>query len=72
MLDTQTLVDAVKQHARRNYNNNGWDYVVECFDTSDILEYVDEGMSEQQAIAAIYEVVCLLDEQRRAVVNEVF
>jgi hypothetical protein len=71
-MTTQALVLAVRQHALHNYNDNGWDFVVECFEDSDILERVDEGMTEQQAIAAVYKLVRLLNEQRQAAYNEVF
>jgi hypothetical protein len=28
----QELIDAVRAHAHANYNRDGWDYLVECWD----------------------------------------
>ena len=34
----EALVDAVKGHAVRNYEKDGWDYIVECYGDGDIAE----------------------------------
>lgn len=51
----QEMVAAVKQHAQDNYNEGGWDSIVECYDDSDIEREIAEGGAEtiEQAIAYI-------------------
>lgn len=34
------LVEMIKAHAIKNYNKNGWDYVVECYGDEEILEMI--------------------------------
>ena len=36
------LVNAVRKHALNNYENDGWDYLVECWDDGDILEQISD------------------------------
>lgn len=53
MIDTQTLINAVKAHALANYEKGGWDIIVECWDDADILEQVGRCKSVKQAIRTV-------------------
>ena len=66
------LVAAVRHHARDNYNVDGWDYVVECFEDSDILERIEGAETAAQAINMIREVVRRMNDRRADIEAEVF
>ena len=66
-------VAAVKAHALEHYNADGWDYIVEAFSDSDILEIITgpsaldgkAATTEVEAIEKVREVAKLLDDRRR-------
>ncbi len=68
------LIAAVKAHAVAHYETGGWDFVVECWDDSEIAEVLDAAgaATEAEAIAAVARDAGLMDEQRRAVRAEIF
>ena len=68
------LIAAVRRHAMDNYEQDGWDVLVECWDDGDILECISDNSatSPAAAIKACLEIVALYDEKRRAVRNEIF
>ncbi len=68
------LIAAVKAHAVANYETGGWDFIVECWDDSDIAEALDEAgaATEAEAIAAVAGTAGLLDERRAEVRAEIF
>lgn len=70
----EEMLAAVKAHAATHYEENGWDYVVECWDDAEILSVLSEEKAEtiETAIAAVGEIVELLDERRRDVEAEIF
>jgi 2',3'-cyclic-nucleotide 2'-phosphodiesterase (5'-nucleotidase family) len=70
----ENLIKAVKAHALENYESNGWDYVVECFDNSEIARIIDEAKAETEeaAIKAVGEVAKLLGGARDEVRAEIF
>lgn len=46
----EALVKAVRAHALENYNKDGWDFVVECYEDTEIAEVVQGASSETAAI----------------------
>lgn len=68
------LVQAVRRHALDNYERDGWDIVVECYDDGDILERISDAKAQTPAAAvkACERWVKLYDEQRRAIRSEAF
>lgn len=72
--EMKDLIEAVKRHAVDNYENNGWDVLVECWDDGEILERISEANAKtpDAAIKACQFWVELYDEQRRAIRNEAF
>jgi hypothetical protein len=65
------LISAVRKHALNNYETDGWDYLVECWDDGDILEQISDknATTPAEAIKACLEIVKLQDEMRREVRN---
>jgi translation elongation factor EF-1beta len=74
-VDIQSLVEAVKSHAYRHYNEEGgWDFVIETMEDEDIaglLTATGEWEHEEtpvttleEALKRVEEVVSLWDEQR--------
>lgn len=49
--DVSALVEAVKAHARDNYNEGGWDVIVECWDDDRIAEVIREDAATTPAAA---------------------
>jgi len=60
------LIDAVRKHALNNYNNDGWDYLIECWEDGDILEQLSDknATTPAAAIAACLAVVKPQNERR--------
>jgi len=69
--DENQLIQSVRRHAMDNYENNGWDYLVECWDDGDILEQISNANAQtpDAAIKACLSLVSLLDERRREIRN---
>jgi hypothetical protein len=68
-MTTAELIRAVRDHAERNYNFDGWDYLVECWDDDYIAEIIGDAQTEKSAVAACKRVVRMLDERRREIMN---
>ena len=66
MKNIQTLVDAVKSHARAHYNHNGWDIVVETYSDNDISNILlrDNVRTEAMAIRVMSDEITPLAEYR--------
>ncbi len=47
------LIEAVKEHACRNYDKGGWDHVVECLSDDDISYLISGQQSVSGAISAV-------------------
>jgi hypothetical protein len=60
----QDLIDAVRAHAVENYNDDGWDYVVECWEDWEILAVVKGCKKEGQAIRKVRKNVRALRDHR--------
>lgn len=58
------LIKAVRRHAEENYCLDGWDYLVECWDDSDIARAIAGAEHPSQAIDRCKRTVQMLDEQR--------
>lgn len=73
-MQIQELVQGVRNHAQAHYEEEGWDYIVECFSDDDIAEVLDrEQVTDLPgAIKTLRGIVRILDERRREVMAEVF
>lgn len=66
------LVAAVRHYALTNYNSDGWDYVVECWEDSDILECIGDAQSVDTAVANTRIIVKKFAELRADIESEAF
>lgn len=64
---TEELIADVKAHALRYYNQNGWDYVIETMEDSDIAELIGKATSKFGARNRVYKHVKLLSDHRREI-----
>lgn len=60
----QKFVEAVKQHAIENYEQGGWDFVVECWSDEDILDRIEGATTAAEAIQLVGEDVGVLADYR--------
>ncbi len=69
--DENELIQAVRRHAMDNYEKDGWDYLVECWNDGDILEQISDAKAQtpDAAIKACLSLVSLFDERRREIRN---
>lgn len=72
MVTDQDLIDAVRAHAVEHYNEDGWDYVVECWEDWEILAVVRGSKKESQAIRKVRKQVRVLSDHRQEILAEVF
>jgi hypothetical protein len=63
-MSEQDLINAVRDHAFANYNDDGWDYVVECWEDGDILKAIGDADTAEEAVARVREAVRPLAEMR--------
>ena len=66
-MTTAELIRAVRDHANRNYNTDGWDFLVECWDDDYIAEIIGGAQTEKAAIAACKRVLKAMDENRHEI-----
>ena len=57
-MNEQQFINHVREHALRNYETGGWDYVVEAWEDGDILEYWSDAKGDNtKAFKAIADAV---------------
>lgn len=63
------LIAAVKTHALEHYEENGWDFVIECFERDELEKLLREAGAAtlEAAIEAVGEIAKLHDERRREI-----
>lgn len=59
------LVKGVKAYAYAHYEENGWDFLVECWEDKDIAELIAGCKSVDEAVEKCRRVVRHMDEQRK-------
>lgn len=73
MTDLETmLVAQVRAYAEKHYNEDGWDFLVECWEDEDIAEAIEGATTVEAAIEECRATVSLLDERRQEVRSEIF
>lgn len=68
MISDQDLVNAVRTYAIKHYEQDGWDYVVECWEDKDILDVVKGCKQESQAIRKVRTEIKLIDDYRKDII----
>jgi hypothetical protein len=71
-MSKEKLIAAVRAHAEANYENGGWDYVVEAMDDKDIEEKLEGINTEFGAIKKMKWLVNLLDGHRKEIESTAF
>lgn len=66
------LVKAVKYHAVANYNKDGWDYVVECYEDDEIANEIRGAREPREAIRMIGKILKAKDDLRKDIQSETF
>lgn len=66
------LIGAVREHALANYEQGGWDYVVECWSDADIAKEITGCTSAKVAIQKVGACVGVLDDYRSDIQAEIF
>lgn len=51
------LIEAVRAHALKHYEDGGWDYVVEAWDDEDLAEFIGKARTPAGAIKAVGKIV---------------
>ena len=69
-MTTDELLKAIRQHALENYNHQGWDYLVECYEDEDILEEIGTAKTLRGAIRKLIPTLRTLDDHRREISTE--
>ena len=62
-----SLVDQVREYANKNYERDGWDFLVECWEDSDVAENIGDADNFETAMRRCRKVTRALDEHRREV-----
>lgn len=60
----QELIRAVRDYALDNYNDDGWDYLVECWEDDYILECIGTAKTTKQAINNVRDALRPLADMR--------
>ena len=68
----QDLVNAVKAHALANYEQDGWDYVIECYSDADIAEIIKTARTPAGAIRMVRAAIKPAADYRSEIQNEAF
>ena len=70
----EAMVEAVKAHAIKNYNRDGWDTIVECSEDSELAEEIRESGATTiaEAIECIGKGCKVHDDHRKDIQAEAF
>ncbi len=60
------MVEAVKRHAE-DYYEDGWDIVVECWDTADIINTIGKARTTDGAVRKVKECVTHIELYRKEI-----
>lgn len=71
-MDDSKLVSAILMHAAKHYNEDGWDYIVECYSAGDILLLVAECTTVEAAIAKIGGIAKIKGDYRDEIASTAF
>ena len=66
------FVEAVRRHAEKNYNRDGWDFIVECWSDAEIAEATEGCKTAEAAIRAVGRVAGALNDHRREIQSTIW
>lgn len=67
-----TFIEQITQHALTNYEEDGWDYWVECYDTEDRLEVIEGAKTYEHALRKAHRHLKRLDDHRKEIQSTAF
>ena len=67
-----TILEAVKAHAQKHYNEDGWDFIVECYTDKELTELIGKCKTVDAAIKKVKHITGIFSEQCQSARNEVF
>lgn len=65
-------VKRLKQYALDHYEQDGWDYLIECFNDDEIIEMIKDKPTYVDAYLEVAEVLKLKDSVRRDIQGTIF
>ena len=57
------MIEAIRAYALKNYESDGWDYVVESFEDNYLSELIGDAKTLEQAIQNIKDITTILKER---------
>ena len=66
------FIEQITQHALNHYEEDGWDYWIECYDTADRLEVIEGATSYEEALAKAHKVMKMLGDHRKEIQSTAF
>ena len=70
--DVKFMVKAVRKHALAHYEEDGWDYIVECWSDDEIIEVIRQCHTEAGAIQKMKEEIAPLAAYRADIQGTAF
>ncbi len=70
--DMVDLIKAVREHAKANYESDGWDILVECYSDDDIRDIIGGAKTIKGAIRNAGFYLRRMDDRRKDVQGEIF
>lgn len=64
---TVELINRIRQHALTHYEEDGWDILVECWSTNDILDCMGDANTFEEAIVRISDTLFVIDGYRKEI-----
>jgi mannitol-1-phosphate/altronate dehydrogenase len=61
------MLNRIKQHALTHYNEDGWDYLIECWTDEEIESFISN-LTYEEAIVKLNDTLSTLDEYRQDVI----
>ena len=62
----RVLIDSIRAYAMKHYNDDdGWDFIVECYEDYDILSQIGKARTLKGAIAKLSGTCSALNERRK-------
>jgi hypothetical protein len=60
----KTWIDQIRQHATVHYTEDGWDFLVECWDDAYIYEVISDCDTYEEAVILVSEILSTLNDVR--------
>lgn len=68
MSNIVNLINTIRQHALTHYEEDGWDILVECWSTNDILDCIGDAKNAEEAIIRCSDTLSVIDGYRSEII----